>query len=84
MKKFVFSAVAMMAFSVGSMANTIESEELVNLADLTTAIEKNESFPCTRDYMSNGQALQELGFQEETAWKIARAIFEDCLEALYG
>jgi hypothetical protein len=85
MKKFMFTAIAMMAFSVGSMATTIEVTDLVTLDDLTTSIQEQKSnFPCSDNYRHNVVALTQLGFNEDTARVIARAIFDDCINELYG
>jgi hypothetical protein len=81
----MFSAIAVMAFSVSSMANTIDSSDLLSLEDVFPQSEiVTSDFPCSDTFRSNVGILTNLGFNIDTARAIARAIFDNCLRELYG
>lgn len=79
MKKFMFSAVALVAFSFAGMANNgvVEKIELKKL-DIVKAL------PCFEQYKKDKAGLLAAGYSENTAEAIATADFNDCLEATYG
>ncbi len=67
MKKLIFSAIALIAFSSISMANTIEIE------DLDVSVDCNRVFSSTRIYMLNQ------GFTQEAANISAFAAYDKCM-----
>jgi|GEM_PF-5943002 len=72
MKKFMFSAIAMMAFSVGSMANTLESEN-------KTLILSNVCDSIAHDTYHIWQGN---GFEDEVARAKAKEAKDACEEEL--
>mgnify|MGYP003585516506 CR=1 FL=1 len=67
MKKLFFSAVALIAFSSVSMANTIEIE------DLDVSVDCNRVFSSTRIYALNQE------YSEQAANAIAFAAYDKCM-----
>ncbi|WP_396167164.1 hypothetical protein [Flavobacterium sp.] len=75
MKKLMFTAIALIAFSGVSLANTIDLEEK----------EEVGRFPCTEQWKEDIGVLQNAyGATFEEACIIADRCFEECLDALYG
>lgn len=73
MKKFVFSVIAMMAFSVSSMASTIEIEEY----PVTDIVGE-----CGERGSSAYNAAAAFGASDEVATEIAIIVTIDCLTQL--
>ncbi|HRG18977.1 MAG TPA: hypothetical protein PLP39_07785 [Flavobacterium lutivivi] len=67
MKKLFFSAIALVAFSGVSMANTIEVE------DVDVSVDCNRVFSSTRIYMLNQ------GFTQEASNVAAFAAYDKCM-----
>jgi hypothetical protein len=89
MKKFMFSAIAMMAFSVSSMGNTIEltSDSLEVQVNSNTFDLEEENLnvipllsPCEIVFFGTMAIAQEQGFTPKQAHSIAYAAFVACDE----
>ena len=70
MKKLFFSAVALIAFSSVSMANTIEIEDLVEV--------EPKAKSCMQVYMETYEEFVELGFEED-AVNEATSAYGECI-----
>ena len=82
MKKFMFSAVALVAFSFASMANnSVEKENKltkeVKTEQLENKIEEEKS--CGLQYLDDRQWLSDMGVLDEFAIEIAWNNFQECL-----
>jgi hypothetical protein len=86
MKKMFFTAIALVAFSGVSMANTIADEQVVKENNLIET--RNEvlikSFPCTDAWRANVDCLMGQGLDFETANDLATIEFDSCLCSTYG
>lgn len=84
MKKVFFTAIAMIAFSGASMANTIADEEVVvNNKEKVIILKKD--YPCTEQWSQDVDALMEFfDLSLEEADEIATLGFELCLCNTYG
>lgn len=83
-KKFIFSAVALIGFTVASYgANTVEKvevHEVVSSSEISI-----EEFPCTEEWKTNMIFLQSaFNATFEEALVLADRIFYQCLETRYG
>jgi hypothetical protein len=75
MKKILFTAIALVAFSGVSMAITSDLEKTEDL----------KLFPCTEQWKEDMSVLQDAyGATFEEACIIADRCFEECLNELYG
>jgi hypothetical protein len=80
MKKMIFSAVALVAFSLAGMANNGEGEKKVE----TKKEVSTRALPCFEQYKKDKTGLIAAGFSENTASAIAESDFMDCLDNTYG
>lgn len=71
MKKLFFTVVAIVAFSAGSMANTIEVKEQVQIADSSAGA-------CIDDWMGNYNHLRAAGCSDATSISQANRMMEAC------
>jgi len=83
MKKFIFSAIAMVAFSGSSMANTIEVDETFGSQNEILELEKS-LFPCSDAYFSNVSLLIYVGLTESEARDVAQKVYDKCLSDNYS
>ena len=86
MKKFMFSAVALVAFSFAGMANEIEEKKVVE-EKTTTVIEKVEEIsdtPCAdaagalQDFM-----MEHMNLTFSQAWRLSEIAFQHCIRNTY-
>ena len=81
MKKMIFTAMAVLAFSAVSMANTIEVKEEI-LIKKESDINKDEAFPtidfCAIAAIATYIELSDLGINEEDCANEAAAAYADC------
>ena len=77
MKKMLFSAIAMVAFSVSGFASTevVEKNEKIEAVTSDT--------PCADQWSKDYNALRDAGYSHNTAVAIANADFNDCIETNY-
>jgi hypothetical protein len=78
MKKLVFTALAVVAFSGISMANTIADEEVKEKNEKTTIVLVADYWDCANLANNVYTELQEVISQEE-AMQNADAYFDDCM-----
>ena len=81
MKKFVFSAVAMMAFSVSSMANTVIVED--QLDSKLIEVELVSDTPCADGAMEVYNLLRDMGLTHNEAWRLSDIAFKKCMKRTY-
>jgi hypothetical protein len=82
MKKFMFSAIAMIAFSVSSMANTISKDlEVVNDLD----VEVISGTPCADGAMVVYDFLRaEMNLTHAQAWRLSEVAFNNYMKNTYN
>lgn len=72
MKKVIFSAIALIAFSSASMANTVDEEVVV------------KNHPCVQQWIDDMDVLMDgFGATFEEAEAIADNCFNECLDAYF-
>ena len=76
MKKLFFSAVALVAFSSVSMANTIAEEN-------ETQTKVTET-PCTDHWVADMKIYQKYGYTFEEALAFSDEAWDICMDELYG
>ncbi len=76
MKKLFFSAIALVAFSGVSMANTVEVEDSIETIVSDT--------PCTDDWVADMKFYQKYGYSFEEALVFADEAWDICMDELYG
>lgn len=81
MKKFVFSAIAMIAFSVSSMANsTIENS--IDFKEVE--VELISDTPCADGAMEVYRFLRdEMNLTHAEAWRLSEIAFKRCMKNTY-
>ena len=84
MKKFMFSAVALIAFSVSGMASTGEGKEILK-DDLINSVKKTEQVVLKLpkcDQLANDvmDAYEANGYSVEQAYDYGLAAYKDCLK----
>jgi len=75
MKKMLFAAITMVAFTMSANA----ANEVVENIESTTS-----KTPCTSSYEGNVEVLIGIGYSEEVAKSIAFTMFLKCLENTHG
>jgi len=81
MKKMIFSAVALVAFSFAGMANEIEEKKEI----VVKTIETTSDTPCADMWSKDVDFLMdEFGASLDTAMALADNAFEKCLDDMYG
>lgn len=76
MKKFMFSAVALVAFSVSGMASTGEENLMLKDLSLTTVVVKKNCDKLANDVMD---AYEANGYTVEEAYEYGLTAYTDCL-----
>lgn len=90
MKKMFFTAIALVAFSGASMANTIEEKKTIEPTKKEEVATKNVETKtilldvCNRLWYSQVSFYQQNGATEEDAMELADNGFNQCLCNVYG
>ena len=83
MKKILFTAIALAAFSSASLANTIADEEILNTSkeDVTKVVDIIRKLDaCQKIYLSTLYNSMDQGFTEVQATAIAYGAYQVCVE----
>jgi len=83
MKKLLFSAVALVAFSGVSFGNTIEINEQLN-QNKAALINTDSDTPCTDTWVIDMKIYQKWGYTFEEALEFADADWDICMDEVYG
>lgn len=88
MKKFMFSAIALVAFSFAGMANNsveenIFSETKNNIEIVSEAESLKSDTPCADKWELTYDGLRDVGYSHEYALGYADSIFNQCMTETY-
>ncbi|WP_445711183.1 hypothetical protein [Flavobacterium sp.] len=81
MKKLMFSAVALVAFSFAGMASNgeVKEVEIVNNKEIVNNESVEEVKSCGLQYLDDREWLSDMGVLDEFAIEIAWSNFQECL-----
>ena len=85
MKKFMFSAVALVAFSFAGMANnSVENDVIIENDVAKEELLLVSDTPCADKWELTYDGLRDLGYSHDYANGYADSIFNQCMDETYG